>query len=158
MALLLLQSLWLFSLVRLSLKGWRVQPRDEMLWVWPTKPHVRVVSLCSWASEEHEDWDCLHLSFSEASPLCMNKYLLGRQGFYSPSEGHSAGLQETRVFQCLLNYLSQQNGSERRPRERARGQVCSLIAEASGCQESPWLFIAEDTLSFLEFKWVFIAS
>lgn len=35
---------------------------------------------------------------------------------------------------CLIIYL-QQNGSEKRLRERARGQVYSLIAERFSCQE-----------------------
>lgn len=66
-----------------------------MFWAWPTKPHGRVVNVCSWVSSLKSKSLCL--CFTEAAPLCMNKYLLGQQRFYSPSVGHSAGMEETCV-------------------------------------------------------------
>lgn len=93
-------------------------------------------------SEEHKERARLHLSFIEAAPFCMNKYLLGQQGFYSPS---ARALSRDGGDVCsgpcsnmwLIIYL-QQNGWERL-RQRARGQVCSLMAGVFGCQGRLWI-------------------
>ena len=150
----LLWWLQLFLLVRLSLEGWRVRPRDENILSLANKttcPRCQCLLLGEFSEEQkYRAW--LRLSFIEAALFCMNKYLLGQQRFYSPSAkalsrdgGDVCSGPCSNVY--LIIYL-QQNGSERRLRERARGQVCRLIAEIFSCQERPWFFITADNWLF----------
>ena len=139
-----LEWLQLFFLVWWSLEGWGVQPRDENILSLANKatsPHPQCL-LWGEFSEEHKERARLHLSFIEAAPFWMNKYLLGQQGFYSPSaQALSRDGGDVRSGPCsnmwLIIYL-QQNGWERL-RQRARGQVCSLLAGVFGCQGRPWI-------------------
>lgn len=112
-----------FGMMRGSSKRWKYSEFGQQ---------THITSQCLlWGefSEEHKEGAQLQLSFMEAAPFSMNKYLLGQQEFYSPSAGAlsrdggdvcSAPCSNTWLIICL-----QQKGWERL-RQRARGQVCSL--------------------------------
>lgn len=133
-----LEWVQLFFLVWWSLKGWGAQPRDGNILSLANKPTSPPRQCLLWGElcGDHKERAQLHLSFIEAAPFCINKYLFSQEGFYSPSAralsrdgGDACSGPCSNVW--LIIYL-QQNGWERL-RQRARVQVCSLIAGVFGC-------------------------